>query len=195
MKAFFKKIKGEVLISAILSIVLGVLLLVFTDEFQKIFCIVAAAALVVIGIFYIVSFFMNTALKQLKLGVGTVLAIVGIWFLISPDTLWKIVSVVIGTVLLIHGIQDIKLAVDAKRYMAPQWWISLIFGVLNIVLAAVCIIHMFSPIAFIIVVMGVALIYDGLSDIFVVIKINKAAKNVKAQTKVVDMEANIEDID
>ncbi len=195
MKDFFKRVKGEVIISAILSIALGVLLMIFTDEFQKVFCIATAAALVVAGAFYIISFFMNTPLRQLKLGVGTVLAIVGVWFLISPDTLWKIVSVVVGAVLLIHGIQDIKLATDAKRYSATNWWLSLVFGALNIILAAVCIAHMFSPIKFIIYLMGIALIYDGLTDIFIVIKVNAAARNVRAQTRVLDMDAKIEDID
>ena len=195
MKDFFKRIRGEVLISAVLSMALGTLLMIFTDEFQKIFCIATAVALVIAGIFYIISFFMNTPLRQLKLGAGTVLAIVGVWFLISPDTLWKIVSVVVGAVLLIHGIQDVKLAIDSKKYMAPKWWLSLIFGVLNIVLAAVCIAHMFSPIKFIIYLMGIALIYDGITDIFIVIKVNSAAKNMRAQTRVVDMDAKIDDID
>ena len=55
-------------------------------------------------------------------------------------------------------------------------------------LGILCIIDCFGVITVALTVVGVALIYDGLSDLWIISRVNKTAKSILAQAKAVDSE-------
>lgn len=64
-------------------------------------------------------------------------------------------------------------------------------AVLNIVLGVLCIGNAFGLVEIGMMLIGIMLIYDGISDMFIVHKVNKAAKDVVDST--ITREENVDD--
>ena len=69
---------------------------------------------------------------------GIALCVVGLWILIAPASFIKLIPVVVGIVLIYHGIRDIYLCVRMRR-ADHKWWIGLITAAVTAVLGIVLI--------------------------------------------------------
>ena len=75
--------------------------------------------------------------------------------------------------------------VDAKALLKNMFSNKCFLGM---ALGILCVIDCFGVITVALTVVGVALIYDGLSDLWIISRVNKTAKSILAQAKAVDSE-------
>ena len=61
-------------------------------------------------------------------------------------------------------------------------------GVISLVFGVLCIVHAIGLVAFAMKLIGVALIYDGISDLWIVIQRAKAMKNKEAENAALEVE-------
>lgn len=188
MKEFFKRVKASMILSALMCLALGVVLLVWPKETIDIFCKVLAAGLIIMGILDLMSYFMNRAVQAFSGILGLIVMLVGFWVFIKPERVEGIIPIVIGAILTFHAIQDIKLAIETKRNGYEKWWSMLIIASISLIFGVVCIINAIGVVKLAIQVVGVALIYDGVTDLWVVMKALKMEKAARQEAQALDVE-------
>ena len=182
MKETLKRIKADVILSAILCVALGVILMIWPTQVTKVLCYILAAILCVMGIGHIISYMRNKLESRLGLATGIALVILGVW-----------IPVVIGVVLLMHGLEDLRMTIEAKQNGDTAWGILLLITILNFAFGILLIWKAIEMVQIAMVIVGIALIYDGLSDLFVVYRVAGAVKAAKQAAEAIDVEAVEED--
>ena len=188
MKEMLKKIKADVILSAILCVVLGVVLFVWSDQTISMICMVLAAGLVVMGIVDLIGYFVNHRLTSFSGMLGLILVLVGIWLFMKPEYIAMIIPIVIGVILAVHGISDIKVAFETKGNGYEKWWGPMLLGIVSLILGIICIVNAFGVVSLAMKFIGIALIYDGISDLWIVSRAAKAAKAMKEEAEALDID-------
>ena len=176
MKEKIKGLRLNITLSGVISIIIGVLLLVYPTESLYTISRGIAAIIILAGLFVIISQIFENGFNVMGIVVGGVLAVIGIWIFAAPDSIVSIIPIAIGVILVVHGLQDLGLAIEALRVKAPRAWIIFIFAIINILLGIVCVADAFKLVAVATRIIGIMLIYDGITDIFTVHKVRKAEK-------------------
>lgn len=188
MKETLKRIKADVMASALLCVALGVVIFVWPTETIDIFCKVLAAGLIVMGAVDLVSYFADKLLHPFSGILGLIVLLVGVWIFLKPESVVSLIPIVIGVILAIHGIQDLKLALEAKGNQYEKWWIMLIIAVISLIFGVLCIVKAFGMVKLATQLIGIALIYDGVSDLWIVNRTVRAAKAAKEETDALDVD-------
>ena len=188
MKEFFQRVKASMILSAVVCVAIGVVLLIWPKETIDVFCKVLAAGLIIMGIVNLLSYFMNRAVQAFSGILGLVVMLVGFWVFIKPERVEGIIPIVIGAILAIHAIQDIKLAIETKRNGYEKWWSMLIIAFISLIFGVICIVNAIGVVKLAIQVVGIALIYDGVSDLWVVTKAVRMEKAARQEAEALDVE-------
>lgn len=195
MKEIFKRIRFDVLISAILCIAFGIVLMIWPLEVTSIICRILSVILIIMGAVYLVSYFINGDNNKFKVAGGLIILLIGVWILLKPESVIKLIPIIIGVVLLIHAIEDFKLAFQTKAGNYSGWWSILLLALISGILGVLCICDSFGMVQIGMMIIGICLIYDGVSDIWIVTRVSQTAKNVAADLNAVDTDATEENID
>lgn len=188
MKETMKRIKADIILSALVCVALGVVLLIWPAETIDIFCKVLAVGLVIMGVVDLVSYFTNRSVHPFAGALGLIVMLVGIWIFIRPESIVSLIPIVIGVILFVHGVQDLKLALETKDNGYEKWWSILIIAAVSLVLGVVCIVNAFGMVKLALQFIGIALIYDGISDLWVANRAIRAAKAMKQEAEALDVE-------
>ncbi len=187
MKEVMKRIKADMIVSALLCAALGVVLLVWSEETIDIICRALAAILMVLGVIQLASYFLNRLESVFHVAFGLIELLVGVWIFLKPESVVSLIPIVIGVILLIHGVSDLRTAFETKKNGYDSWWSILIMAAISIICGGVSIFFAFEVVSFVMKFIGVALIYDGLSDLWIVTRAVKAAKNAKEEADALDV--------
>ena len=179
MLDFLKSIKTNILGSAVLCIILGIVLMVYPDTSLTLVCQVVGVIVLVTGIGFLISHIRGGLLSwfyKLDLILGLLFLILGIYILLNPWGLLSIIPIVFGVLLIYHGISDLGQAMELRKYEADRWWISIIIASITIVLGVVIMSNPFGTIDMLMRITGACLIYDGLSNLLLVGKFSKSIR-------------------
>ena len=69
-----------------------------------------------------------------------------------------------------------------------KWWSPMILGIISLALGIICIVNAFGVVSLAMKFIGVALIYDGISDLWIVSRTAKAAKAMKQEADALDVD-------
>lgn len=188
MKETFKRIKADIILSALMCVALGVVLLIWPAETIDIFCKILAVGLIILGVVDIVSYFTNRSIHPFAGILGLIVTLVGVWIFIRPESIVSLVPIVIGVILCVHGIQDLNLAFETKRNGYGKWWSMLIIAAISLGFGVLCIVKAFGMVTLTLQIIGIALIYDGLSDLWIAVKAIRVAKALKQEAEALDVE-------
>ena len=191
-----KKLKTNIVISALLCILLGVLLVVWPGLSMQIVCTAVGAVLLIGGGVRLAVYFMTrdgSVYAQINLIVGIILAVVGIWILLQPDKVLAIIPIIVGIVIILHGANNLRQAVTLCQDKYDKWWVALILGLLTVGFGVLLILRPFEALDTVVMMIGISLIYDGISDIWIVSRIYRMAKMLKQEAEALTVEA--EEID
>lgn len=172
MKDFFKTIWKDYLVSAILTVLIGVLLTVFSSVAIDVVCIGIGVAAVVIGVIAGVRYLRRPE-NRYELLMGLIFVALGIYVICNPKALEKMVAVVFGIVILFHGIVDAQSTVELYKARDALWPVALIISLLTIAAGCVLIFLSSLVVEMLAVVIGIMLMCEGLMDIWVAVKVRK----------------------
>ena len=110
MRETLKKLKADIILSALLCAVLGIVLLLWPEATIDLVCKILAVGLIIMGAVQITSYFTDRSIHPFAGALGLLLVLVGIWIFLRPGSIVSIVPIVIGVILCVHGIQDLKLS-------------------------------------------------------------------------------------
>lgn len=188
VKDFFKGLKVNYTVSALICVVLGLVLLIWPGATTKIVCMVLGLALLIYGaaqIFLYLASKERSIISQGMMLLGIVVAVIGVWILMKPETIIMAVPVIVGILIVIHGVHNIVQAVSLKKDGYQGWWIACLMGVLTTALGGVLIYNPFTVVDTIVRLIGIFLIYDGVSDMWIISRVFKVKKE---SDRVVDAE-------
>lgn len=188
MKEFLRRIKADYLLSSLLCILLGIVFIIWKDGVIDLMGSVFAIVLIVIGAVYLGSFFLNLVTNGLSVLMGIIILAVGIWFLIQPSVIVSLIPIVIGVVLLFHGARALKETLDAKKFGYQPWGVNLVLALISIVFGIVCIFDAFGVMEKAIILVGIILVFNGLSNIWIAVTVSRAARDYERRNSAIDVE-------
>ena len=183
VKGFLNNRRVSCTLSALCFIALGVFL-VFWPELSRIWiCRLLGAALLVSGGVYVVSHFARAkgaaAVFQYDLILGAVLAVVGVWLLTTPDLIVAFLQYILGLILIVHGVIDLQGALNLRAGHARHWWPAFLIALITLALGALILWNPFASINALLMLVGIALIYDGISDILILFQLTRTFRKVQ----------------
>lgn len=186
-----KSIKLNVTMSAVFSVAIGVLLVFWPGTVVTLLARLVAVIIIASGVVLLVPQLLEPVKSYWSIIVAVLIAMIGLWMFFSPQLVASIIPIAIGVLLVVHGVQDMTLAIEGKKKQANNWWTIVLMAVLNIVLGILCIGNAFGLVKIGLMLIGFMLIYDGISDMCIVHKVNKATREVVDST--ITREENVDD--
>lgn len=176
---FLKDIKSSILITAIVLIVIGLILLIIPQLAIDTVGFILGGGLITMGIITLFSFFrhgQNFSWYQSDIITGGLEIIFGLFVILYSGLIVSIIPLVFGIILFIHGISGIQRALEIKKYQGNGWILALALAVISLLFGLFCIISPFGVTLTVLRIIGIFLIYSGISDF---ISIYKAQKDLQ----------------
>lgn len=176
------------IISALAYIVLGFVMIFYPDKVSIALCYTLGGALTVYGLFNLITYF--TA-KQASFGfemiVGIAATAFGVFFLISPQSILGMIAAILGILIIVDSAIDIKRAFQLKALGLKYWWISFLVSALIIIFAIMTIIFPTFFADIIMIILGIALVYEGISGLTLIATIGHFAKKISNDAKIINI--------
>ena len=192
---YIKSLKVNDSLSAVICVILGIVLLVWPGQSTQVVCMILGIVLGGFGIIQIILYLATqekTMVSHSMMMLGIVLAVIGGWIVLKPDTIIKAIPMIVGILIVIHGLHNAVQAIDLKKMQYDNWWVALLLSLLTIALGVVLICNPFTVVDTVVRLIGAFLIYDGLSDMWILSRVFKTKKN---KEKIIDTDAVIVDED
>ena len=103
----------------------------------------------------------------------------GLWIVLDPDFIANFIMVLLGIMMLVHGAIDLQSALEFKKFGGSRWGLDLIFAVLTMALGVLVIILHFNAAKLIMILCGISLILDAVTDFIIVVRLARAQKIFK----------------
>lgn len=196
MYQFLKGLKANYVLSAVFCILFGITLVIWPDASTRAVCIGLGVVLALSGIVNLITYFAERdgrLISQINLLVGIVLTVVGGWIVLKPEVLIMIVPIIVGIIVTIHGAHNLVQALELFRNKYSKWWVALLLGMVTAGLGILLICNPFDAVSTVVMLIGIFLIYDGISDIWIISRLSKTARDIRETMKALDVEAEIEE--
>jgi len=178
MKAILHQQKMSSILAALVTIALGMLLVWWPDRSMDFLCLMLGITIFAIGIIYILGW-----LARRKKGVpaffvlpGVILCALGVWLMTSPDSVIILIQYIFGAILIFHGVIDLQGALALASHRWNRWWLDLLLTALTIGLGVLILLNPFGTFSALVILIGAALIYDGVSDLWIIWRLGRANK-------------------
>lgn len=182
MEHILKKIKTNVIVSAFICIALGVILVFWPGLSVKVVCMAIGAVLVINGISRLLNFIFGrdgSVFSQMNLVMGIIITVIGGWILLQPGTIIAMIPILVGIIIVIHGINNLQQSVSLCQNRYDKWWIALLLGIITIGFGVLLVFNPFAAVDTLIRFIGLFLIYDGASDIWIMSRVSRNVKQAR----------------
>jgi uncharacterized membrane protein HdeD (DUF308 family) len=179
---FLKSIKYNLLSSAVLCILLGIVLLVYPDTSLTIVCRAVGVIVLITGLGFVGSYLRVGKTRwfgKVELVFGSIFAILGGFIVLYPLGIISIVPLVVGILLVYHGIANMKQAFELRQYKDNGWWLPVLIAASTIALGVVIMRNPFGTIETLMRIIGVCILYDGLMNTMLVGRFVKSIRNFR----------------
>ncbi len=147
MKSIIQDMRQNNLINAVIMVVLGLVLVIWPHILGVMLCYLIGGALILMGVIQLIGFLRGERLgfyNKFNMIMGIVLVLLGIWICTQPRIVLSIVPVVVGIIVLIHGLMDIQYTLDIRKTGNTKWWIALIAAVLTLLIGFMLVFNPFT---------------------------------------------------
>ena len=182
MFKFFQKSRIAYVAMSIVLFAVGLCLIIWPAMFAKIFCYLIGSLALIPGIIETVVFFVrDISVKSFSysLAIGLLSSIFGLILLLKPDNSAVFFSMLIGVFIIIDSVLKLQTSFELRVMGVLRWWINLILSLASAVLGVLLVINPFGTGNLLLIFMGISLMVDALENIWTVIYISRAAKQMK----------------
>lgn len=191
MERILKRIKTNVMVSALICMALGIILVVWPGLSVRVVCMAIGAVLVVNGISRLMNFIFgrdDSIFSQMNLVMGIIITVIGGWILLQPNTIIAMIPILVGIIIIIHGINNLQQTVSLCQSRYDKWWVALLLALLTIGFGILLIFNPFAAVDTLIRFIGVFLLYDGASDIWIMSRVSKNVKQARQEMEALDVD-------
>lgn len=179
MKSILREQWGSSTLAALVTIALGFVLVLWPDRSVSLMCSILGGALLVFGILYVFACVARRGKNRAPaffLIPGAVLAGLGVWLLISAESVIALIQYVFGAVIIFHGIVDLQAALALVGYRAKKWWLDLLLSLVTLALGLVILVNPLGSFGPLVSLIGCALVYDGFTDLWLILRLGWASR-------------------
>lgn len=162
-----REIRMSFTLAAVVCIILGLLLIFMPDTSRKLLCTLVGAGVTAYGVLSIASYLLSRSEQAYTpaLLLGVCALALGVFSLINPSFLMDFLFTVIGLIVLVTSLSGVRRALQLRRFGFIRWPIPLASSLVTLALALSVI---FFPGLYgnlLMMVCGVLLTVDGVSDL------------------------------
>lgn len=188
----FKELKRTYFVGAILYVLLGIVLLFFPQTTLLTICYAFACILGIVGAGYIITYIRNDTLKTYQrndFAVGLTYLALSVFIAFKTEIVISFLPILLGLAFLISSIIKLQHALDLMQVKFKNWWIVLLIAVSSAALGLYLVIHPFAAAAAMVRVIGIAAIWNGITDIGTGVLFLKKIKAAIQAATAIDSEA------
>ena len=158
-----KAIRNSLILTSILYTILGVVLMLRPGSALKLACTLIGVVTLGYGVVRVAGYFRGSGSyeQRFDLFLGAVLALLGVFLLVTPQVLVSVIPVALGLYILVDSVSAVKKALDMKALGFEKWWISLSAALVLALLGAVMVLRPFKAVESLVVFIGVGFVFDG----------------------------------
>lgn len=178
---YFKEMKWNSVLTSIVMIALGIVLILFPGISLNILMTALGIIGIVVGAIDVIryltldvkeSYYRNDFLY------GVIILTFGLLVIFKPSLFISIIPFILGLFIIFSSFHKLQDGIDAKRigYDGAIWYI--ILAIIGIIFGVII---LFDPLNFanaIFIVIGIALVYSGISDLYVTFYLSKRFKDL-----------------
>lgn len=187
MKSILREQRLNSILVALVTIALGFVLVLWPNDSVSVMCYILGGALLLSGLLYVAGWFGRNGREggsALLLIPGVVLAGLGVWLMLSAESVIALIQYVFGAVLIFHGLLDLQGTFALIGYKAEKWWFDLLLGLGTLALGITILVNPFGSFSALVTIIGLALVYDGFSDLWLILRLTSAFRAfLKAEEK------------
>ena len=172
---------GTFIIASIAYIVLGVFMVAKNEVVADGINVVFGIIMLIYGVINVISFFLNKDDEEnlfLELAMGVIAVGLGIFALIWGEKTTEILFYAIGAVIVVDSVVNIKRAFNLKAMGFTRWNYFLIVSLIGLLLGILCILFYNFWAKAIVIFIGIALVYEGLSSLIIIFLDSRTRKKV-----------------
>ena len=176
-----KQLKWSIIVMAIAYIVLGVVLIMYPSQVQKLISYILAFALIAMGIVNLIQYTRldtNQIVNSYDLVLGFSTMIGGILIIINVERFEQLVFIVMGFMILVSGVMKLQSSVNLMRLRSTSWQVPFAMAMIGIVYGIIMLINPFGAGGFFFAMMGIGFILSGITDIIVSVMFSVRLKKV-----------------
>ncbi len=176
-----KQLKWSIIVMAIAYIVLGVVLIMYPSQVQKLISYILAFALIAMGIVNLIQYTRldtNQIVNSYDLVLGFSTMIGGILIIINVERFEQLVLIVMGFMILVSGVMKLQSSVNLMRLRSTSWQVPFAMAMIGIVYGIIMLINPFGAGGFFFAMMGIGFILSGITDIIVTVMFSARLKKV-----------------
>lgn len=164
-----RRIRVNFTLTAVLTLILGILLISSPGTAMRTVFLLVGWTLMISGAASLLTaiFSKGQPVGQGDLVLGLIQLATGLVVLMRPGFLMSLAGIVVGFVLLIHGIHDIQHARESKA-LGYDWKLSMGVGVAAVVMGVIVMVNPFSTVETLLRIAGVFLLVDSVADLLMV---------------------------
>ena len=179
-----RHLKWNLILLAVIFIALGVVLILWPGATMTTICYLLAAMLLALGVVSLINYLrkdISGIIYRYDLVVGLSAILGGILIIIKVDKLTELIPVVLGFLVTTSGILKMQNSVDMMRLGHGTWHVAFAMAIINIAAGIVLLIDPFEAAQVLIMCLGIALVYSGITDLYVTIAISRRLSQIKTE--------------
>lgn len=162
-----KEMKWNMLLSAALYMVLGLILLILPATTARTICYMIAGIAIVTGLVNLVVYFTRNITRNYYRNdfvMGLMLMVLGFFVIYRVDLVISLVPFIIGLCIIVSGLFKLQGALDVQR-MGGNAVVILGVAVINVVVGILMVINPFDSALLLYRLLGAGLLFSGLTDL------------------------------
>lgn len=174
-----KTLKSNSFLLSILMTVYGILLVIWPQINADLLAYIIAAAIIIVGIVFVIQYIKKDVVKDFykkELVTGLAAISIGVIFFLNVGIVESIIPFVLGIFVLINGIGKVQNAFDLLRIKSNNWKVVMIMAIINVVFGAFLIAQPLWLVGMLFRLIGIALVYCGVSNIVTYVMYQKGVK-------------------
>ena len=187
--SLLKQLKWNLILLAVIFIALGIVLILWPGATMKTICYLLAAMLLAIGVVSLINYLrkdISGIIYRYDLVVGLCAILGGILVIVKVDKLTDLIPAELGFLVTMSGIMKMQNSVDMLRLGHGTWHVAFAMAIVNIVAGIVLLMNPFEAAQILIMCLGIALVYSGITDLYVTISISRRLNRLKTEIVVAE---------
>lgn len=181
-----KRIFASDIMIAIIYIVIGGLLIFRPEVSYTVVCYVIAALIAVFGIINIIKYMVSDVAEgrlNNYLSIGLCMLVVAFLLLLRQKEIEGLIPTLLGLAIAVDGVIKLQRSVDLARLKFEGWIFVLILALLCLALGVVLILRPIDAAKTLILVLGIGLVFCGLTGLVVGIFVKAKLRTLRKETK------------
>lgn len=190
-----KEMKRNAVITSVMYIIIGLILTFFPASTARTIGYAFATVILIVGLSFLYRFIIKDVAYTFvgnELVIGTVFVLASIFIYARVDSVVSFIPILLGIVVLVSGITKLQNAIGLRKMQYQGSTAVLAFAVLNIFFGIVLVFNPFSAVTTLIMLIGLGLVFSGVTDLITTFWI---AKNLYKVNKDEEITVEAREID